>query len=178
MHPKGSCKCLYCHEFFIPDARNRGRQHSCGRPECRKASKAASQRTWLNKPENKEHFSGPENVDRVQRWRKAHPGYWKRSKQSRPVALQETLKLQPVEQQETARQDATPALQDSFGLQSPVIVGLIAHLTGDALQEDIARTLRTLHSRGQAVMGINVPRPHHEKTPPRSSPGTACAVPV
>jgi len=55
MHPKGSCKCLYCPEFFIPDARNRGRQHSCGRPECRKASKAASQRTWLNKPENKEH---------------------------------------------------------------------------------------------------------------------------
>jgi len=38
-----------------------------------------------------------------------------------------------------------------------VIVGLIAHLTGDALQEDIARTLRTLHSRGQAVMGITSP---------------------
>lgn len=44
------------------------------------------------------------------------------------------------------------------------MVGLIAHLTGDALQEDIARTLRTLHSRGRAVMGIDVPRSDYAKT--------------
>jgi hypothetical protein len=36
------------------------------------------------------------------------------------------------------------ALQDSFFMQPAVLVGLIAHLTGLALQEDIAATARRL----------------------------------
>ena len=178
MHPKGSCKCLYCPVFYVPDPRNRGRQKACTKPECRKARKVASQRAWLDKPENEDHFRGSENVEHVQRWRKAHPGYWKRPKRSRGVALQDASNPQPVDQQESVAQDATPALQDTLKSQPPVIVGLIAHLTGVALQDDIAQMLHNLHSRGQAVMGINVPRPHHEKTSAQSSPGAACAAPV
>jgi hypothetical protein len=164
MRSSGSCKCLNCCEFFEPDARNRGRQRYCVKASCRKASKAASQRAWLGQPENQGHFRGSENVERVRAWRKDHPGYWKRSKRARGVALQETLNAQANDLQGEAKQDGVFALQDPFGTQSPVLVGLIAHLTGDALQEDIARTLRTLHSRGRAVMGIDVPRPDYAKT--------------
>ena len=40
-------KCCNCDELFIPDPRNTTRQRYCSKPECRKASKAASQRRWL-----------------------------------------------------------------------------------------------------------------------------------
>ena len=46
-------------------------------PECRKASKTASQKRWLQKPENQDYFCGPENVKRVQLWREDNPGYWR-----------------------------------------------------------------------------------------------------
>jgi hypothetical protein len=54
-------KCRHCKRLFIPDARNRDRQKYCYRSECRKESKRASQRRWLKKPENRDHFSGPVN---------------------------------------------------------------------------------------------------------------------
>ena len=40
-------KCQHCKTFFDPDPRSAGRQHYCATPACRKASKAASQRRWL-----------------------------------------------------------------------------------------------------------------------------------
>lgn len=40
-------KCKHCHSLFLPDPRNVKRQQYCSKPECRKASKAQSQRNWL-----------------------------------------------------------------------------------------------------------------------------------
>src|SRR5512135_1291827 len=74
-------KCSYCGDFFTPDYRNRPRQRFCSKPECRKASKAASQKRWLNKPENRNYFRGAVHVGRTQAWRKAHPGYSRRNKE-------------------------------------------------------------------------------------------------
>ena len=59
-------KCRHCKSLFIADPRNRNRQKYCRLPECRKASKAASQRKWLAKPENRDYFKGPYQVQRVQ----------------------------------------------------------------------------------------------------------------
>ncbi len=67
-------KCCHCGKLFIPDARNRSRQKHCFNPACRKASKAASQKKWLSKPENQNYFSGPENVQRVIDCRKVENG--------------------------------------------------------------------------------------------------------
>ena len=36
-------------------------------------------------------FCGPINVQRVQQWRKEHPGYWRRKSEKTISALQETL---------------------------------------------------------------------------------------
>ena len=176
MHAKGRCKCLHCGTFFIPDPRNRHHQQYCGEPECRRASKAASQRRWQRRPENADYFRGADNVARVQAWRKAHPGYWKRSKQKRSVALQDLSNAQASPPQRTANQDGTVALQDLLNAQPslpqqatnqddmvalqdlwqrqpPVLIGLIAHLTGSALQEDIVSMTNRLIAKGQALMG-------------------------
>lgn len=178
MHPKGSWKCPHCGEFFVPDARNRRRQRYCGREPCRRASKAASQRAWLSRPENRDYFCGPDNAERVRVWRKAHPGYWRKSRRRRAGALQEILMVQPAVVQGPAKQDKGDALQDLLASQPPVLVGLIAHLTGTALQEDIAAMTRRLHSRGRAVLGNDVPRPDDAKTPSRFAAGAARAAPV
>jgi hypothetical protein len=67
-------KCKHCKEFFLPDPRNATRQRYCSKPQCRKASKTASQKRWLDKPENRDYFRGPQNVARVQSWRCDQPG--------------------------------------------------------------------------------------------------------
>src|SRR6266481_2160135 len=94
MNSPSSCKCLHCREFFIPCPNSRHTQRYCPKAECRKASKITAQAKWLNKPQNRCYFRGPENVERVRRWREHHPGYW-RKKRSPPVdALQD---LAPIE---------------------------------------------------------------------------------
>jgi hypothetical protein len=44
------------------------------------------------------------------------------------------------------------ALQDSFFMQPTMFVGLIAHLTGLTLQEDIATTARRLQQLGRDIL--------------------------
>ena len=68
------CKCLHCKMLFVPDYRNRGRQKYCSIPECQRVSKRARQQRWLSKPENRDHFRGAENVQRVQEWREGPSG--------------------------------------------------------------------------------------------------------
>jgi hypothetical protein len=177
MQPKGSCKCQHCGEFFVPDVRNRTRQRYCRKVPCRKARKAESQRRWLSRPENADYFRGADNAARARAWQAAHPGYWKKRKR-RKVVLQDRSKAEPASRPEDARPDATSVLQDDWAAQSPVLVGLIAHLTGSVLQADIAAMTRRLHSRGRAVLGADVPRPAYGKTPDHNRAGAARAAPV
>ena len=122
-------KCCHCKELFLPDPRHAKRQKFCNKPACRRASKSASQRKWLQKPENVGYFKGPENVQRVQQWRKDHPGYW------RPKP-----------------KNGADALQDFLIAQTTVLFRLIANFTGSALQDDIASTVRRLQQLGQDIL--------------------------
>ncbi len=133
-------KCRSCRAFFSPDPRNVRHQEFCSQPECRKASKAISQRRWLSKPENKDYFKGPGHVKRVQKWRKANPGYWRRKKSCNGV------------------------LQDFLNSQHIVFIGLIAHLTGSALQDDIAMTASRLRQLGNDILNFKG-EGHGSKTP-------------
>jgi hypothetical protein len=56
MNPVGQRKCIHCKQFFVPDVRQRTRQCHCAQPDCRRESKAASQRRWLGRPENRDYF--------------------------------------------------------------------------------------------------------------------------
>jgi len=149
MASKVHSKCLCCGEIFTVDVRNRGRQKYCAKRGCRAAGKAARQRRWLDKPENRNYFSGAEHVERVRVWRAAHPGYWRTHRRARGVALQGALTSQVVESTKTL---ATRALQDALRMQGPVLIGLIAHLSDSALQEDIAQTSRRLLQLGQDIL--------------------------
>jgi hypothetical protein len=155
-------KCRNCGELFKSNPRNLS-HHYCGKAACRTASKKASQKSWLHTPTGRHYHSGPEQVDRVQSWRKAHPGYWRQGK----GALQDMIPTQPVAPQEvTAGLNAsTPSLstptppesvlnrplQDMISAQDPLVVGLIAHLTG-ALQDEIASQIVRFQTRGQQIL--------------------------
>jgi hypothetical protein len=149
------CKCKNCRAFFLPDPRNAWHQQYCSEPECRKASKAASQKKWLMKEENRHYFRGPLNVQRVQQWRSNHPGYWRRRAPQEPEPLQDVLlenseENQTVETPKTSGQNS--ALQELLNAQDTVLIGLIAHLTGSALQDDIAFTTRRLQQLGTDIV--------------------------
>lgn len=144
-------KCCHCRKLFLPDARNAGRQEYCKEPECRKASKAASQKKWLSKPENRNYFQGHENVLRVQAWRKLNPGYWKKKPKSAD-ALQEPLTAQASENNADTAKTAKRALQDSIIMQPAVLIGLIANFTGLALQDDIEKTILHMQQLGQDIL--------------------------
>lgn len=148
MAKSGQRKCLNCEDFFDPDCRNVGRQHYCDKPDCRRASKAASQAAWLAKPQNSDYFSDPLHVARVQAWRAAHPGYGRAKQASLP--LQDVLPVQAIDlieeipnrdvifaAPEAPEASKAPALQDALPPLEPMLTGLIAHLFGFALQEDI-----------------------------------------
>jgi hypothetical protein len=139
----------------MPDARNRRGQRYCREGVCRKASKAESQRRWLKQEANREYFSGDENAARVRAWQAAHPGYWKHRRKRGPCVLQDLLIGQVAEVQREARQDGVSVLQDHWQTQAPVVIGLIAHLAGTVLQEDIASMTGRLIAKGQALMSRN-----------------------
>jgi hypothetical protein len=151
-------KCRHGRGFFVPDYRNVGRQRYCPKLPCKQASKADSHQRWRQKPENHDYFRGPDNVKRVQLWRQRHPGYWRRQTPLAPEAsdaLQETLTPQEVPAQSVSENLALSppdALQDSFFLQPAVFVGLIAQLTGFALQDDIAGVARRLQQLGRDIL--------------------------
>ena len=151
-------KCRHCRRLFVPDARNKGRQKYCSQPACQKASKIASQKKWLAKPENKNYFRGPENVLRVQEWRKQNPGYWRRGSPKSKNALQETLNGQPFENSKDNGKNAAFALQDSLIMQPAVLIGLIANITGQALQDDMVRTVLGLQQLGSDILHYSPPR--------------------
>jgi hypothetical protein len=145
-------KCKHCKVFFDPDARNVGRQSYCSKPPCRKASKAASQRRWLGKPQNRTYFRGPVHCERVRQWRKDHPGYWRRKGTFAKDALQDTLTTQRLQKQQLEGRLTQHALQDSLFVHPAVFVGLIAHLSGLSLQDDIEQTARRLQQLGLDIL--------------------------
>lgn len=145
-------KCCNCKKLFSPDPRNAKRQKYCSKPECRRVSKATSQKRWLQKPENRDYFRGPENVERVQLWRKANPGYWRRKPKNRENALQDLLNSQPPENNSDTIKFECNALQDLLNTQPFVLIGLIANFTGSALQDDMDMTIRRLQQLGQDIV--------------------------
>lgn len=164
MKKKRRRKCLHCRKLFRADPRNRRHQRYCAERECRRASKAASQRRWHEQPGNRDYFCGPAHVERVRAWRAAHPGYW-RGQAQRQRALQDLSLTQATDPKGKSDVLADLPLQELSSTQPLVLVGLIAHLTGAALQEDIARTARGFRELAQDILSGRSPPPE-----PRSPP--------
>lgn len=166
-------KCRCCRRMYDPDYRNGHHQRYCSAPACRRASHLAAQRKWRRKPENRDHFRGPDEVRRVQEWRAAHPGYWKQK--SPPDLSQQPPPPQQVNPEQSSRNSSAsprPPLQDVCLSENPVFIGLISLITGTTLQDDIAATARQLLRRGENILGLTVPEPtpvSHDRQTPDSS---------
>jgi hypothetical protein len=168
-------KCLNCKELFLPNYRCRERQRFCSTPGCQKAAKQASQKAWLQKPENQNHFRDPDHASRVRQWQKEHPGYWKNTTRARRRTLQDACSPQPPDTQAPAPNPTARTLQDLCSMQTPLFVGLISMLADCTLQENIAQTTRRLITKGYDILGMvpgmDFERSAYEKT--CSLPGTA-----
>jgi hypothetical protein len=139
--------------LFVPDRRNWWHQKFCSKPDCRKASKAESQRRWLSKPGNWDVVRGSANVERVRQWRAKNPGYWKRpAKTSR--TLQEVVPAQAPDRQQLTETTSSPPLQDFVALQDPLVVGLIAHLVDSPLQEVVEQAALRLLQKGRNILDM------------------------
>lgn len=151
MQPLRKRKCHHCQDLFRPDPRNRTRQNYCSKPDCRKASKKASQKKWLAKPENRNYFRSPENTRRVQEWRKSNPGYWRKECPDEN-ALQDLSFRNTPKQQEDRSSLGRRALQDLSFDYLPVFLGFLSHLSGSVLQDEIALFGRRLQQLGQDIL--------------------------
>jgi hypothetical protein len=151
-------KCRCCKKFFFPDYRNTTRQKFCSAPACRQASKAASQRRWLHKPGNHDGFHSSNRREKIQAWRQAHPGYWRKQNPS-SQGTQAALNKQVNPEQGSCAVPASDlrTLQDLCPIQPSEFIGLISMLTGSTLQEDIEATRRRLLLRGRNILGIKFP---------------------
>ena len=168
-------KCRHCGRLYDPDPRNRYHQRYCSQPACRRASKAASQRRWRASPKGKDYFRGLANRQRVKAWQRAHPGYW-RGRRQKSRALQDHCPSQvlvPAGDKSTL----TPrALPDVIHTQGLALTGLVAQLTGSALQENIASTTRRLVLLGRQIQGPSRWRPVDGRDQEASSvPGATAA---
>jgi hypothetical protein len=169
MSSPSSCKCLHCREFFVPCPNNRRTQRYCSKAPCRKASKIAAQAKWLNKPQNRCYFRGPENVERVRRWREHHPGYGRKKRPPPADALQDLAPIEPSQIEPVTLNEAglaaddfivceasiapsAGALQDLASVQVPLLVGVVSLLVGDALQDRFAIFARQLIDKGMRVL--------------------------
>lgn len=128
-------------------------QKYCCKPECCAASKKASQRKWLMSEKGAEYRDPEENMRRVREWRKEHPFYWRHTAKKPGIALQDTTKLQHPDNERVTASLNRCALQDMNFLQPALVVGLMAQLTGSALQDTIAETTERLLLLGLDILG-------------------------
>ena len=150
MANKVQSKCLGCGDIFTVDVRNRGRQKYCPKRACRAAGKAARQRRWLGQTgeprllqrprargASADVAGGPSGVLALA------PAWPRRLRYKTPLCGQVI---------ETPEDLVRRALQDALRCQGPVLIGLIAHLSDSALQDDIASTTRGLLQLGQDIL--------------------------
>ncbi|HSO67055.1 MAG TPA: hypothetical protein VLP30_04285, partial [Desulfatirhabdiaceae bacterium] len=76
-------------------------------------------------------------------------GYWRKKSCINPEPLQNVLMPEHIENKPDIAKLENSALQDIISAQPFVILGLIANITGIALQDDMAATVRRLLQLGQ-----------------------------
>ena len=142
---------------FIPEPRAAGRQKFCRRSACREISHLTSQDRWLKNKKGRAYHTGSVAVSRMQDWRKEHPQYWRRSA---TATVNRSPRDLPTVLAEFFRKDSCDALQDSWPPQVVALVGMLAWLRGDALQDTIAADIDQIMVAGNDLllaMGAAVP---------------------
>lgn len=144
-------KCLYCQILFTPDRYNDHHQQFCnGNDECKKASHRAASQKNRDKHRNDISWKEKEN-ERVKKWQKEHPDYWKRKKNAKIISSDLVLRDFAQAQKVTS----FPVLRDIVLYYSACLSGFIAH-TGDwdeklLLRDFIATRMNRFYDKGIAL---------------------------
>lgn len=154
--------CLHCGEAFAPNPKTASRQRFCSKAICQRASHAKSQARWLATSGNDRYFCGVENTSRVRAWRAHHPKYWQRLRGA-PDPL-------PDVRPKLLRVLREAALQDVMAPHLALAIGLLSHLLGSALQDEIAGEIRRLMLVGRGVLATTAPTVIDPKFRSRSYP--------
>jgi hypothetical protein len=149
MNSPAGRRCQHCRQHFVPDYRNVYHQRFCSTPACQRASKQASQRRWLCKPQNRNYFREPDNLERVRQWRQSHPGYWRPAAHRCQQAAAPHSGTTP-QPEEISKETGT--LQDFCRSKTTVFIELMSRLHGCALQEDIARWASQVVTEAQCML--------------------------
>jgi hypothetical protein len=189
MGTEGLRKCCHCEVWFRPHPRIAAHQRHCLAPPCRAASKCSSQRKWQRK--NPGYFHGEAYVRKVQAWRQAHPGYWRRGAgPGEAPALQDVIPTQTVGEESVDAlrnrlcQEISLPLQEIVLAQGHALVGLASMISGEALQESLGQVLSACYERGQRIGGcvpwMQPPEVKHERARAggKHSRASCCPLPL
>ena len=116
-------KCRHCGQLFRPDPRNIRHQRGAGWPKRPTATTSTAPSTWPGCVPGAPPIQAmpARALLSARRYKNTHP-------RNLLIYMNNQMAL------------SAPPLQDVFRAQTLVLTGLIAHLTGAALQEDIALT--------------------------------------
>ena len=139
-------KCLHCKKFFLSDPRNGRRQKYCSQAACQHASHRASQAKYRVSPKGKSNETKDDVAERVRKSRARRRG----AREAEAAVLRDCCAAEVVETEED--KGSRVVLRDDCLEQNPLIIGLISQISG-VLRDDIATTVKRLHSRGQMILG-------------------------
>jgi len=144
-------KCLHCKDFFPPDPYNAHVQEFCRRNNacCKAASRASSKK---NRAKKNDSLSWKQSeCERVKKWQKKHPDYWKREKKPKIFSSDSLLR----DFAQAQKIDSLPLLRDFVLYYSACLTGFIAHttdLSDDLLLRDFAFSyLNRFYDKGIAL---------------------------
>ena len=146
-HPKQTRCCAHCGQRFTINPRVGRRHRYCSAHECVKVSRATARKKWLRKNGGKAYFHGAITKNRVRDWRRKNPRYWRKRIRTKKIQRGRFLISKGLSQ--ILRY---VALQDSIDANLALKIGIISHLTGSALQDEIAKQIRRLMLRGDAIL--------------------------
>ena len=144
-------RCPHCGIWFMPNPFNKHRQEYCCRTsDCRKASHCASQRRQRGKKRDDMELKQRES-ERVKRYQREHPGYWKRKKSSKKVFL--PLLLRDFAQGQKVTDFIV--LRDFVFYLSGCFTGFVGHSTGlgasGVLRDNICSVMNIFYDKGIAL---------------------------
>jgi hypothetical protein len=139
-------KCLHCKEFFLSDYRNRWHQEYCSKEACQRESHRVAQAKYRASPKGRSCETKEDVAERVRKSRARR----REARAAEEAVLRDDCNPEVVEAERD--KGCLVVLRDDCLEQNPLIIGLISHVLGE-LRDDIATTVKTLHSRGQMILG-------------------------
>ena len=124
-------KCPYCKICFTPHVKVGSRQKTCGKPECKKALKAETNRRWREK--NPDHYQN--DYPRLRQWLDDHPGYLKEYRESHPEYVQKNREAQRVRDR---KKRLLLDIQAQLKSQVPEVTDQLCHLSNLDIQAQLS----------------------------------------